>query len=286
MIKPIEYKDLTPELARAGCFVIGMPNEAYHAYEGISKSGLDLIDISPAHYAHAEKREQTRAMVIGSAIHAAIFEPDVFAEQYLLLREVTDRRSSAYKEAIKTRPQEFVLTGTEADHVSGMQEAVRFNQDALKLLDGEGYSELSAFVECPVTGVLLRARYDRLLLSGVAADLKKTQDIRYEKFQRSVANYRYHVQDAFYSRVYQLITGEPLEAFKFLCVEEKSPHASKVYTLDDEAKLVGARIAMRNLETYAECLSSGNWPYPDGTEELMSLPTWALEEEDFAEVMV
>lgn len=286
MITPIEYKDLTPELARAGCFVIGMPNEAYHAYEGISKSGLDLIDISPAHYAHAEKREQTRAMIIGSAIHAAIFEPDWFTEQYILLRDVTDRRSSAYKEAVKTKCQDLVLTGAEADRVAGMQEAVRYNPAAHELLEAHGWSEISAFVECPETGALLRARFDRLLASGIAVDLKKTQDIRYDKFQRSVANYRYHVQDAFYSRVYSLITEKELVAFKFLCVEEKSPHASKVYQLDDEAKLVGARIAMRNLETYADCDQVNQWPYPDGTEELMSLPTWALEDEDFAEVMV
>lgn len=285
MIKPIEYKDLTPELARAGCFVIGMPNQAYHSYEGISKSGLDLIDRSPAHYAHAERREPTRAMVVGTAIHAAILEPDAFEQQYLLLRDVQDRRASEYKQAIKTHNPELVLTGKEADHVAGMQESVQSNQTAAQLLASDGWCELSAFVECPETGALLRARYDKLTSGGVAVDLKKTQDIRYDQFQRSVANYRYHVQDAFYSRVFELIARQPLAAFKFLCVEEQSPHASKVFTLDDEAKLVGQRIAMRNLQTYAACTAAGEWPYPDGREELLSLPAWALEDEDFAEVL-
>jgi|SRR5690554_2465064 len=286
MITPIEYKDLTPELARAGCFVIGMPNEAYHAYEGISKSGLDLIERSPAHYAHREQSVPTRAMILGSAIHCAIFEPETFDQQYLLLRDVTDRRSSAYKEAVKARSEDSVLTGKEADQVKGMQDAIQLNSEAVALLEHAGWCELSAFVECPVTGVLLRVRFDKLNSNGVAVDLKSTQDIRYNQFQRSIANYRYHVQDALYSRVYELITGEPLQSFKFLCVESASPHASKIYTLDDEAKLVGARIAMRNLQTYADCVRSGNWPYPDGTEELMSLPAWALEDEDFAEVTV
>ena len=36
----IPYSELTIEKARAGCFVTDMPNEAYHAYEGISVSGL------------------------------------------------------------------------------------------------------------------------------------------------------------------------------------------------------------------------------------------------------
>lgn len=286
MITPIEYKDLTPELARAGCFVVNMPNNAYHSYEGISKSGLDLIDRSPAHYAHTERREPTRAMVIGTAIHAAILEPDVFEQQYLLLRDVQDRRASEYKQAIKTHSPELVLTGKEADHVAGMQESLQANTAAAALLALPGWCELSAFVECRETGAILRARYDKLTECGIAVDLKKTQDIRYDQFQRSVANYRYHVQDAFYSRVFNLITGKPLQAFKFLTVEEQSPHASKVFALDDEAKIVGERIAMRNLQTYAACNARGEWPYPDGSEELLSLPTWALEEEDFAEVSV
>ena len=78
-MKIITFDELTPELAAAGCLVTGMSNEAYHAYDGISKSGLDLIARSPAHYAYRTASEPTRAMVIGSATHAAILEPEVFA---------------------------------------------------------------------------------------------------------------------------------------------------------------------------------------------------------------
>lgn len=283
-MKIIEYKELTTEIARKGCFVANMPNEAYHAYEGISKSGLDLIARSPAHYAHAAKREPTRHMVIGTAIHTALLEPERFESDYLLLRDVTDRRSSEYKQAIKVHNPELVLTGKEADHVSGMQESVYSNPCAAILLEAPGWYELSAFVECPVTGVLMRARYDKIIEGGVLVDLKKTQDIEYSAFQRSVGRYRYHVQDAFYSRVYELITGEKPKSFKFLCVEEQSPYASKIYSLDDEAKLVGARHALNDANVYADCNKRGEWPYPDGSEEVMSLPAWSLDDEDFEEV--
>lgn len=278
----ISYDQLTPEVARKGCFVTDMPNDAYHSYEGVSKSGLDLINTSPAHYAHAERKEPTRFMVIGTAIHTALLEPERFADEYLLLRGITDRRKSEYKEAIKTRPEELVLTGKEADLVAGMQEAVYANPYAREHLEDDSYlREVSAFVECPETGVLLRARYDLLDIDGArAADVKKTQDISYQAFQRSVGRYRYHVQDAFYSRVFELITGRPLEAFRFICVEESSPHASKLYQLDDEAKQVGLSVTKRNIATFAECSKSNVWPYPDGSEELMSLPLWAIDEQD------
>lgn len=285
MLKPINYSEFTPEHARKGCLVLDMPNEDYHAYPAISKSGLDLIDRSPAHYAHQEAREPSRAMIIGTAIHTAILEPERFQSEYLLLRDVTDRRSSEYKQACKTHDAERVLTGKEADHVAGMQETVRSNPSAAKYLNQEGWAEISCFATCPATSVLIKCRFDWLTKTGVAIDLKKTQDIRYDKVQRSIANYRYHVQDGFYRYVFECATGQPLEDFKFLFVEESMPHASKLFTLDTEGQQVGARIAGDNLETYAACLESNDWPYPDANDELISLPAWALGEEDILEVV-
>lgn len=278
-MKPIQYEELTPELAAAGCLVLNMPIDEYHAHPAISKSGLDLIDRSPAHFRYQAEREPTRAMVIGQAIHAAILEPERFAEDYLLLREVTDRRSSVYKDAIKHRPADFVLTGKEADHVAGMQESVRSNKHANDLLSMPGYAEVSVFATCHITGTLMKCRFDYLTESGIAIDLKKTQDIRYEKVQRAIANYRYHVQDGFYRYVFECATGSNLSAFRFLFIEELMPHATKLYELDDEAKQVGRSQAMDNLNTYDECVKSEVWAYDD-SEELISLPTWALDDED------
>ena len=58
-MKTIPFNELTEDLARAGCFVTDMPNEAYHSYTGISKSGLDLVNRSPAHFFYGAKREAT-----------------------------------------------------------------------------------------------------------------------------------------------------------------------------------------------------------------------------------
>lgn len=281
MIKPIQYKDLTPDLAAQGCFVLGMPNEDYHKYDGASKSVLDKVDISPAHHACAEPFASTRAMEIGTAIHAAVLEPAMFDSDYLLLKDVTKRTQSEYKQAVKAKgTSELVLTGPEADKVMGMKLSVEGNDDWNSRYAMEHFTELSAFVICPVTGVQLRCRYDFLAGCGISVDLKKTQDARYEAFQKSVANYRYHVQDAFYSYVYELITGHPLQAFWFLAIEENAPNTSKMYRLDDEAKAIGKRQFMANLEDYALADKTGDWKSYDTTAELMSLPAWALDDED------
>lgn len=285
-MKTITYEQLTPELARKGCFVTGMPNEAYHSYDGISKSGLDLVNISPAHYVFAEPRKSTRAMEIGTAIHAAILEPELFKRDYVLLKEVTDRRSSEYKQAVKaTGSGELVLTGKEADHVTGMHMTAHANPDYAALRSEPHFTELSAFVECPETGVLLRCRFDFITAaSGVSVDVKKTQDARYESFQKSIANYRYYVQDAFYSYVYELIAGEPLQEFYFLAVEENAPNTAKMYKLDDEAKLIGKREFMADLEAYAEADKTGNWQHYDTTTEMISLPSWKIDLDEEVEL--
>lgn len=281
MIQPIQPNELTPELASSGCFVVNMPNEDYHNSEGISKTGLDKVDISPAHYACAEPFKSTRAMEIGSAIHAAVLEPFFFEADYLLLKDVKTRTSSEYKQAVKAKgTSELVLTGPEADKVTGMKLSVEGCEDWNKLTPRDHFTELSAFVRCPQTGVLLRARFDFITNDGESVDLKKTQDARYEAFQKSVANYRYHVQDAFYSYVYELITGKPLKAFWFMAIEENAPNTCKLYKLDDEARAIGKRQFMANLEAYAEADKTGDWVSYDTTAELMSLPSWALDEED------
>ena len=260
------------------CLISNMPNEVYHSMPGISKTGLDLIDRSPAHFRYREPREPTRAMAIGTAIHTALLEPQRFATEYLLLRDITDRRSSVYKEAIKHRDPELVLTGTEADRVAGMQESVYSQPKARAYLEAVGHRELSAFAKDPETGVLCRARFDLLTDDGRVLDIKKTQDARPIPFGRSVANYRYYVQDAFYSDVFEWATGQRLESFKFLAVEEKMPHAALIYELDDEAKAHGRKCYRENLNLYAQCVEADEWPGYVQEFEHLSLPSWMMAE--------
>lgn len=277
----IHASELTPELAKKGCFVLFMPEQAYHNYPlGVSKSQLDKLDRSPAHLMFSSPTQPTRAMEIGSAIHCAILEPERFERDYLVVKGINDRRKTEFKEALKHHDSSLVLTQNEGEKVEGMQSAIQANNQAMEILKAKGMTEVSAFVECPETGVQLRCRFDYLAHSGIALDLKKTQDVRYDKFQRSIANYRYHVQDAFYSYVYKLITGLDLDRFVFLAVEEEQPHANKLYELDTEAKQVGHRAMMDNLKTYAECNESDDWSGVVHESELISLPMWALDDEE------
>jgi len=272
-----QYPDFPASTDRPA-LVLGMPNDRYHsAPDQISKSGLDLISRSPAHYFYAAPRDTTRAMEIGTAIHTALLEPERFQKEYVLLKECKDRRQAEYKAAVAIHGSERVLVGHEADSVIGMVESVYAQPVARNWLSKKGYREASLFVRDPVTGVVVRCRYDLLTLDGEIVDLKKTQDARPDAFARSVLNYRYHVQDALYSDAWEWANGQRLSEFRIMAVEENMPHAAMVYKLDETARAEGRRLYREDLNTYAENLKSGEWPSYECTDnEIISLPDWKV----------
>lgn len=260
-------------------------NSDYHASHGISNSGLSRIAQSPAHFKYPKAKSSTRAMEIGSAIHCAILEPERYIQDYRVV-ECDARTSSLYKAACKDRDSSLVLTMAEADNVNGMQESAYRNMSAASLLlDTLASRELSVYAKDPETGLLVKCRFDLLTKDLIALDLKKTQDARADAFSRSIFNYWYHRQAAFYSDVLFWATGERLKAWKFLAMEEQSPYACKVYQLDEEAMEIGRVEYRMALDTYAECVESGEWPAYGGDEEVISLPGWAFSKfEDQLEV--
>ncbi len=284
----ISYNELTKETAAAGCMVLDMPNEAYHSYDGLSNSSLKQFLISPAHYAFSEPTSRTRFMVIGEALHKALLEPELFAKNYMLLPDIDDRRKTEYKQAIKEFDEDFVLVKNECRWIDGMRRAVEQNPDMMKYLRADGLTEVSVFATCRETGVLIKCRFDRLAEfpdGRVPFDLKKTQSIAYRDAQATIARYGYHIQDAFYRYVFECAFGEQLPAMRFGMVEEKSPHASKVWVPDTIAQQTAERIVFEALPRFAKCHVSGEWPYPDGSEEFISLPAWAENNEDEQEII-
>jgi exodeoxyribonuclease VIII len=276
MIEVIQY---TPGMTiEPPCFIEGMPNEVYHSHpEGVSSSGLKLVERSPAHYRYQAARAPSRAMEIGTAIHTALLEPERFATEYVLLKDVKDRRASEYKAATKVHGTERVLVSTEADQVAGMQEAVLSNAAMSKRLNAEGWRELSLFVRDPETGVLVRVRYDLLTVGGIAVDLKSCTDARPEEFSKSIFNYGYDLQAALYADAFEWATGGPLGAFEFAVVEKEMPHGHKLYLPDETMMQEGRRRYREALNLFAECERSGYWPgiTCDGPE-LISLPSWRV----------
>jgi len=250
--------------------VLDMPLEDYHNHASISNSGLNLIARSPAHYAFRTQWASTRAQEIGSAFHTALLEPERYQKEYFTA-SCNDRRVVAYKDAAKQYGGDKTLTENEGASVAVMVESIRSNAAAHALLSSEGYAEVSFFAQDPETGVIMRCRFDWLTFDGRAMDLKKTQDCREFAFSKSLYNYRYHVQAAMYSHIYEIATGEPLQSFRLLAVEEQPPCANILYHIDPFAMSFGFNQYREALLAYAKAQESGLWETYTG-EGVVTLP--------------
>ena len=70
-----------------------LDNDKYHSGEGVSKSNLDLVNVSPLHLrakhdAANDNGPPSKALYIGTAFHALCLEPEVFAAKFVLELEV------------------------------------------------------------------------------------------------------------------------------------------------------------------------------------------------------
>lgn len=265
-----------------GTFYAGMPNDVYHSTPHASSSKLSRIARSPAHARYEKQMVQTTDMRIGSAIHAAVLEPDVFERDYVLLADVEDRRRSEYKEAAKHHNPEFIILGDEAAHIAGVQATLLADPNIGPLLDASKWREISGFTQCPDTGALCKFRMDSLIteLNGeprlIGIDLKTTVDASPEEFSKTVDKFRYHAQMAFYADQFFWLTGLPLDAWAYIVVEKKPPYGAKIYTLEDEAIVFGRHLYRRDLATWKRCNETGVWPAYDSKPEVIGLPAWAI----------
>lgn len=258
-----------------------MSLQEYHSMpDSISKSGLEMILRSPAHYKNRDAFSGTRATVIGSAVHAAVLEPHIFAREYVLLDGVSDRRAKEFKDAVKARgDDDFVLVEHEAITVRGTANSVSRNKEASKILTAPGRAELSVITTDPVTGLTVRIRPDWITNDGRMVDIKTTVDARSAQFTRSIINYKYHMQAALYMDAWKWETGENTD-FSFLALEKARPYANKMYRLDALAIDVGRSMYRTAMQIYAECVEKDRWPGYSGEIEVLGLPEWAFDCDD------
>lgn len=261
--------------------LLEMTNEQYRAAEGVSSTTLKIFGTrSPYHAMDALKNppEPTPAMVMGSAIHARILEPDTFTSLYACA-PVCDRRTKEGKEIFAKFSEESkgktVLTNEDYATVCLIGDRVLGDETMRRELSG-GQAEGSAFWTDKNTGVKAKCRpdyyrhHDRVII-----DVKTTENAAADEFARVMANLKYHWQAQHYIRGIEAVTEAPIFSFKFLVVEKKPPYAYALYTLHHSALDKAEEDLQHIMTKYQACQELNEWPSYPNTGELY-LPTWAL----------
>lgn len=264
-----------------------MDNATYHALtDVVSKSHLDLVAKSPLHYwaryldPDRVEPEPTAAMLLGTALHTHVLEPDTCQDRYVIAPEGIDRRTKAGKEAWAefeaAAAGKTVLSKPDAEQIMRMGESVLTHPAASLLLDQlPGKAETTWMWTDAATELRCKCRPDWLTDDGsLIIDLKTTEDASPRGFERSVANYRYWVQAGFYVEGLHRATGKRPDQFIFICVEKKPPYAVAVYAAAAEMIEAGWKQAQLDLEVLATCKAANAWPGYSDQIETINLPPW------------
>lgn len=274
---------------KSGVFTLSMAD--YRKEHGVSQSALKRMAQSPAHLQAylREPEKQTPDTIMGCVLHTAVFEPELLDKSYWVKPENYENKKGEWKKwngnaieckdwiaAHEDRP--VISTASFLD-VGNMAIAVRDHPAAAEAL-AKGKAELSLFCEDPDTGLQLKCRPD--WLSGNAfADLKKCQDASPSGFARSIANFGYDVQAAFYLDIAGwLDLGKAF--FLFIAVEDSPPYGVSVYELDKESIQVGRSKYRRWLTQYLDCAVADKWPAYPSERQVITLPSWNKKVEETA----
>lgn len=269
----------------------GLSNAEYHQHPAFGSSGLKLIQRSPLHYWAAyrdparKRREPTPLMRIGTAWHAAIFEPGKFASEYVEVPEGIDKRTKEGKALfaeIEASGREPLNAATMAD-IKAMAAAAGAHPASRVLFQQcKGGAEWSFFWDDADTGLPCKSRPDYhvgpndLFPYGLIVDGKSIDDASPEAFARSAWNMGHALQAAFYADGYQQVYGTSKPpAFIWLVQERDAPYATAYYSATADLLEYGRREYRKALAIAAQCEVSGRWPgYPTEVAPL-ELPAWA-----------
>ena len=255
-----------------------IPEAEYHADPALSQSQAKTLLDCPARYRWEREhpRPHSDAFDIGHAAHAKVL--GVGAEVVAI--DVDSRRGKAWTEPADAARAEgkVPLLRKDADAVDAMAEAVLAHPMARAILEAEGKAEQSLAWTDEHTEVDLRGRVDWLTAMGdgtpFLADLKTSVSADPKDFGKSIANFGYGLQSAWYRAGYRALTGEDA-VFGFIVVEKSAPHFVTVGQADATATERGEQQMRDALDTFRRCTETGVWPaYGDDFLTFPS-PKWA-----------
>ena len=257
-------------------------NEQYHATEAVSKSTLDLIHVAPAlvewrKTAPVDSSKQ-ESFMIGTAIHAAILEPESFAAYYVPAPKFDMRTNAGKAEYAAFKADnngKIVIPDDDYKLITMARNSALAHPTFQKIYEMDHICEASIFWDWDSKAghqVRCKCRPDLMLhKKSVVVDIKTTADIK--RFASSVFDYRYHVQDQHYSDGVSKEFGDDC-TFYFLAISTSFSGGMlpvHLFELGEEDKELGRRERDANLEAYRWCQENQSWP---GVEPL-SLPAWA-----------
>ena len=269
-------------------------NAEYHGYrEAISKSRLANMSVCPAYFKWCEDNptEPSEDMVIGSAFHKIVLEPDTFDKEFMIMPHF-DRRTKegrlGYENLMNKVQGECItlITKEQYDTICGMRDSIMANPYARKLINGNieqsmYFTDDLTKVECKCRPDVWRKVADRVVIT----DLKSAKSVMPNDFMRDCVKYHYDLQTAMYRDGASKVLGVPKDNidFVFIAVEKKPPYLLNIMQADTYVIQKGEADFREYIGTYAECKADGVFYGLNGKNGIintLSLPEYLIRDKE------
>ena len=266
-------------------------NAEYHGYrEAISKSRLANMSVCPAYFKWCEDnpQEPSEDMVLGSAFHKIVLEPETFGDEFVVMPKVDGRSTQGKllkKQFEETKGNRQVITQDQYDTICGMRDSIMSNPYARKLINGNieqsmYFTDDLTKVECKCRPDVWRKVADRVVIT----DLKSAKSVMPNDFMRDCVKYHYDLQTAMYRDGASKVLGVPKDNidFVFIAVEKKPPYLLNIMQADTYVIQKGEADFREYIGTYAECKEKNVWYGLNGANGIintLSLPEYLIKKD-------
>lgn len=251
----------------------------YFEQAGISQSMLKMLrdPNTPAdfHYRYLSgeyEEKTTKSLEFGTKLDMALFEPLLFADNYILLP------------GQKTTTKIGFIAEEEHKSIMKMVEKIKSFQlkDGVFLGDLLSVSDTQSILtwECPRTGVKRKGKPDIKLPNGILMDLKSAESAHPREFSKAAYKFGYHIQAADYLEGNRIQNNIPNGEFYNIVIEKTAPYKIALFKMTPDFITLGYQERDQLLDLYVKCSNDNYWPeYSENPIIELAPPAWAVSKE-------
>ncbi len=291
-------------------WLIGLTNEEHHALPALSSTAIKCFykrDPWTFYEKHvlrnSGENEKKDEFKIGTLIHLAIFEPDVFHKTVFICDDAANTikykefRSDLLKNfCIKSQNVQkdnsvilsknggyniddggelFIIKSRDMNMLNRIIENIKNHEKIYSLIMEAKHREQSGIAQCPNTGLFLSCRGDARSDLGYFIDGKSISDLSIHSMDSAQSNYSYFLSQAHYIYVANMIEKDKYAEFYYIYISKEFPHEVCLVHLDDDSVKQSNKIYFEILKNISECEYNNKWPTLDnGNGLLLKLPIW------------
>jgi hypothetical protein len=267
--------------------------ENYSSDPSVSQSQLKELAKSPRRYeaiyiTKTMRIEASDAMEFGTLVHTMTLQPhEVDREIAVIPVDVLtsngQRRGKAWDAFVEEQVGKILVKQADYDRARQIAERVWDHPFYKLVFDWQQYIEVPIKWVDPTVEVACKGIPDIVCNNEWIIDIKTTSDLtgftqgRDALVSRTIADFGYHIQAAFYLTGASEFYGERKTRFALIVVETKEPYRVYAMEINQAAIAAGEGEMIRLLQEYKRRLGEGDWS-EEGERCLLQvgIPAWAL----------